>query len=58
MDCKRILKDYTYYMKLERGMSPNTVASYSSDIGKFLSSFEEKSIAEISSDDITGYLAG
>ena len=57
MDCKRILKDYTYYMKLERGMSPNTVASYSSDIGKFLSSFEEKSIAEISSDDITGYLA-
>lgn len=57
MDCKRILKDYTYYMKLERGMSPNTVASYSSDIGKFLSSFEEKSIAEISSDDITEYLA-
>lgn len=57
MDCKRILKDYTYYMKLERGMSLNTVASYSSDIGKFLSSFEEKSIAEISSDDITGYLA-
>ena len=57
MDSKRILKDYSYYMKLEREMSPNTVASYSSDIEKFLSCFEDKSLAEISSDDITRYLS-
>ena len=58
MDTQRILRDYRYYMKLERGMSPNTVASYSSDIEKFLSSFEEKSISEISSEDITRHLSG
>lgn len=30
------LKDYCYYLKIERAMSPNTVASYSSDVEKFL----------------------
>lgn len=32
----RILKDYLYYLKIERAMSPNTVASYRSDISAFL----------------------
>ena len=34
---KSLLTDYGYYLKIERAMSPNTVASYCSDIQKFLS---------------------
>ena len=32
---ERLLKDYNYYLKIERRMSPNTAASYSSDIKEF-----------------------
>ena len=31
-----LLKDYRNYLKIERAMSPNTVASYCSDVSKFL----------------------
>ena len=31
-----LLKDYNYYLRMERAMSPNTVASYCSDVEKFL----------------------
>ena len=34
---KSLLKDYEYYLKIERAMSQNTVASYCSDVEKFLS---------------------
>ena len=33
----KLLTDYEYYLRMERAMSPNTVASYGSDIQKFLS---------------------
>ena len=33
---KDLLKDYEYYLKIERAMSQNTVASYCSDVEKFL----------------------
>lgn len=33
---KDLLKDYESYLKIERAMSRNTVASYSSDVGRFL----------------------
>lgn len=33
---ERLLKDYRTYLKIERAMSPNTVASYCSDVAKFL----------------------
>ena len=33
----RYLKDYNYYLRIERAMSPNTVASYCSDVELFLS---------------------
>ena len=33
---ERLLKDYEYYLKIERTMSQNTVASYCSDVEKFL----------------------
>ena len=32
-----LLKDYNYYLRIERAMSPNTVASYCMDVEKFLS---------------------
>ena len=34
---ERLLKDYNYYLRIERAMSPNTVASYCMDVEKFLS---------------------
>ncbi len=33
-----ILQDYSYYLKVERGMSPNTVAAYCRDVALFLDS--------------------
>lgn len=45
----RILTDYRSYLQLERAMSPNTVASYCSDISKFMKSVDlspEKITAE------------
>ena len=32
----RLLKDYNYYLRIERAMSQNTVASYCSDVEQFL----------------------
>ena len=32
----KLLTDYEYYLRMERAMSPNTVASYCSDVEKFL----------------------
>ena len=37
---KKLLKDFRIYLKIERAMSPNTVASYCSDIEKFLLWFD------------------
>lgn len=56
MDTERLVKDYRYYLGYERGMSPSTVASYSSDIERFLQSVRGKGLAEISVDDIVYYL--
>ncbi len=33
---ERLLKDYSYYLRIERKMSPNTVGAYCSDIRDFL----------------------
>lgn len=33
---KRFVKDYGYYLRMERKMSPNTVAAYTSDVAAFL----------------------
>ena len=56
-----ILKDYNNYLRLERAMSQNTVASYCSDVVKFLSFFdtaERKVPAErLTAEDIKEYLA-
>ncbi len=50
------LKDYTVYLKLERAMSPNTVASYCSDVAKFLEAVPSQP-EEVASEDIESYLA-
>ncbi|MBO4923326.1 MAG: tyrosine recombinase XerD [Bacteroidales bacterium] len=52
----RLFKDYAYYLKIERGLSPNTVAGYLSDISLF---FEESGLepASVTPADIVGYLS-
>ena len=56
-----ILKDYSNYLRIERAMSQNTVASYCSDIFRFLSYFDapEKMVRadRLTSDDVKEYLA-
>ena len=52
----RLFKDYAYYLKIERGLSPNTVAGYLSDISLF---FEESGLepALVAPADIVDYLS-
>ena len=50
------LKDYRNYLKIERAMSPNTVASYCSDIQKF-AVWLDRSLDKASADDVTAYVA-
>ena len=55
-----ILKDYNNYLRIERAMSQNTVASYCSDIAKFLEFFDtpqrKVSADRLASEDINEYL--
>ncbi len=51
-----MLKNYTIYLKLERAMSPNTVASYCSDVEKFLEAIPSEP-KDVTSEDIESYLA-
>ena len=57
----KILKDYNNYLRIERAMSQNTVASYCSDVVKFLEFFDKphrKVPAErLTAEDIREYLA-
>ena len=57
----RILKDYNNYLRIERAMSQNTVASYCSDVARFLEYFDtpqRKVAAEsLTAEDIKEYLA-
>ena len=51
----RILSDYENYLLIERAMSRNTVASYCSDVQKFLD-WGKTSPENLSSDDVSEYL--
>lgn len=51
----KILQDYSSYLKIERAMSPNTVASYSSDLQEFFS-FVTVEPSQVSTQDILSYL--
>ena len=52
----RILQDYRYYLRMERSLSPNTVAAYGRDVEEFLKAAEVEPRA-VRSDDIERYLA-
>lgn len=52
-----LLEDYRNYLKIERAMSPNTVASYCCDVEKFLVTVQVKDMKEVASGDILDYLS-
>ena len=52
----RILQDYRYYLRMERRLSPNTVAAYSRDVAELLAALDLEPRA-VRSDDIARYLA-
>ena len=51
----KVLEDYNYYLRIERAMSPNTVASYCSDVEFFLLQCETP-LDEIQPGDIQDFL--
>lgn len=53
---QRLLKDYEYYLKIERHMSPNTVQAYCSDVEDFLQATGTDA-ATTGSEEIVSYLA-
>ena len=52
---KSILKGYNYYLRMERAMSQNTVASYCSDVEKFLTFYKGR-IEDVLPTDVEEYL--
>ena len=52
----RLLSDYGYYLKIERAMSPNTVASYCSDVKKF-AEFHNDALEKADPDAVISYLS-
>ncbi|MDY3783773.1 MAG: site-specific tyrosine recombinase/integron integrase [Candidatus Cryptobacteroides sp.] len=53
---ERWIKDWSYYLRMERRMSPNTVSSYVSDTEHFFEACGRKPL-ELCADDITDYIA-
>ena len=52
---KSILNDYNYYLRIERAMSPNTVASYCSDVEFFLQ-YYTLSLSDLQPEHIEGFI--
>ena len=52
---KSILNDYNYYLRIERAMSPNTVASYCSDVEFFILQCKAP-LADLQPEDIMDFL--
>jgi integrase/recombinase XerD len=52
----RILKDYRYYLRVERGLSPNTVSAYARDVAEFLAAADLAPRA-VRPEDIERYLS-
>lgn len=50
-----LLKDYCYYLKIERAMSQNTVAAYSRDVAAFVSWFSND-VKSASTSDVEEYM--
>ena len=54
----RILEDFRNYLRIERGMSPNTVASYCRDVRGMLEAFKGYLPKEIKTEHLERYLSG
>ncbi len=52
----RTIRDFSYYLKVERRLSPNTAAAYCSDVRAFLD-FRPENLSDFTSRDILDYLA-
>lgn len=52
----RLLEDYGYHLKMERAMSPNTVASYCSDVTRFVE-WLGSDVTKVTPDDILSYIS-
>ena len=52
----RLVSDYEYYLRIERAMSPNTVASYCSDVKKF-AEFHNDALEKADPDAVISYLS-
>ena len=53
----RYLEDFRNYLRIERGMSPNTVASYCRDVRGMLEAFPGFLPGEIRTEDLERYLS-
>ena len=53
----RILEDFRNYLRIERGMSPNTVASYARDVQGLLEAYEGYLPADIGTAEVEQYLS-
>lgn len=56
MDTDRLLQDYAYFLRMERKMSPNTVAAYVSDVRSFLSDCGLPAL-EVETSDVSSWLS-
>jgi len=52
----RLLKDYSYYLKVERSLSGNTASAYISDLKEFFD-FCDKAPSEVKPDDIISWMS-
>ena len=46
MKWENVLKDYKDYLRIERGLSPNTISSYASDMEKLMGFLDENHVEE------------
>ena len=53
-----IIRDFQNYLKIERGMSPNTVSSYCHDAEELLEFCKGLSVRDISSEKVVDFLGG
>ena len=53
----RIAEDFRNYLRIERGMSPNTVASYARDVEGLLQAYEGYPPADIGTAEVEHYLS-
>ena len=56
MDPKAVIRDFRNYLRIERGMSPSTVASYSHDVEALLEDCKGMPLKEITTDKVVEHL--